>query len=345
MKKSINLIITLGILAALACVLWIGFQKHEASPEEVEEEAHATASSGTGKPEAFTVTLEKEQATALSLKTAHPSKLDLQPQLEAFGRVIDPSPLVALDSEIAAAEAALSASKSAHDRTLSLVATHDASPQTAETSLAQFTADQIKVESLIRSARLQWGARFDEDPKTRRLNTDQLVSGYTTLIRLDPMPGDTFTDLPKRASLSFAGREAQPIPCTDIQPATTTDPKTQSQGFILRVDQPPFPLRPGMAVTAWLELPGPPRPGMAIPRSAILRHDGRPWVYVEESEEKEKSIYLRKPVTLDTPLDGDQGWFITAGDGLTTENIIVITGASSLLSEELKAQGGTAEID
>ncbi len=345
MKKSINLIITLGILAGLACVLWIGFQKHEASPEEAEEEAHAAVSAEFEKPEAFTLTLEKEQATALSLQTARPSRLDLQPQLEAFGRVIDPSPLVALDSEIAAAEAARSASKSAHDRTLALVASHDASLQTAETSLALFSADQIKVESLIRSARLQWGARFEEDPKARRLNTDQLVSGHTALIRLDPLPGDTLTVLPKRASLSLAGREAQTIPCSDIQPATTTNPKTQSEGLILRVDQPPFPLRPGMALTAWLELPGSPRPGLAIPRSAILRHDGRTWIYLQEAEEKHEIKYHRRPVTLDTPLDGDQGWFITAGDGLTTENIIVITGASSLLSEELKAQGGAAEID
>ena len=38
-------------------------------------------------------------------------------------------------------------------------------------------------------------------------------------------------------------------------PATTADPKTQAQGFVLRVDKPPFTLRPGMALTAWMELP------------------------------------------------------------------------------------------
>ena len=40
--------------------------------------------------------------------------------------------------------------------------------------------------------------------------------------------------------------------------------------------------------------------------------------------------------------DEDQGWFITEGGGLTADDVIVVVGASSMLSEELKAQGGGA---
>jgi len=132
------------------------------------------------------------------------------------------------------------------------------------------------------------------------------------------------------------GRESEPIGITDIQPATAADPKTQAQGFILRVSKPPFTLRPGMALTAWLELPGTPRSGFAVPRSAVLRHDGRTWVYVQ----REDDIYVRKPITLEAPLNADHGWFITEDGGLTADDAIVVVGASSLLSEELKAQGG-----
>jgi hypothetical protein len=95
---------------------------------------------------------------------------------------------------------------------------------------------------------------------------------------------------------------------------------------------------PGMALSAWLQLPGNARPGFLLPRSAVLRHDGRTWVYVQEEEEK----FVRKPVTLDTPMDDDRGWFVseTAG-GIHAEDLLVLTGAQSLLSEELKAQGGS----
>jgi hypothetical protein len=133
------------------------------------------------------------------------------------------------------------------------------------------------------------------------------------------------------------GREQQPIETQSITPAADVDPKTQAQGFILRVNRPPFALRPGMALTAWLEVPEKPRAGFTLPRSAILRHDGRAWVYVQAEEEE----FVRKPVTLDTPLEGDRGWFVAAeGGGITGEDQIVVTGAQTLLSEELKAQGG-----
>jgi hypothetical protein len=153
------------------------------------------------------------------------------------------------------------------------------------------------------------------------------------------MPGDALAELPRSARVIVMGREDTPFNATQLMPAMAAEPKSQAQGFILRVDQPPFTLRPGMALSAWMELPEPPRPGYAVPRSAVLRHDGRTWVYAQEEEEK----YVRKPVTLGAPLDGEQGWFITEGGGLTADDVIVVVGASSMLSEELKAQGGAPD--
>ena len=341
MKKIVNLLLTLAVLVALGYVLWTGFHKHEQSGDEETTAEIPAPREALEKPEAYTVTLEKAQATALALETAKPPKIEHQARRMAYGNVIDPSPLVVLDSELTAAAAALAASKSAHDRTLALVATNDASKQAAEASLAQFIADQIKVESLTRNGRMQWGDNFNEDAKARRIYTDQLVKGQSALVRVETLPGDGLTDLPKSATLVIPGHSAQPIVCTDLQPATTTDPKTQSQGYLLRIDQPPFPLRPGTALTAWLELHGPPRSGFAVPSSAILRHDGRTWVYVQEDEEK----YVRKPITLDAPLEDGPGWFVPSGDSLDAEDVVVTTGAATLLSEELKAQGAAPEID
>jgi len=137
--------------------------------------------------------------------------------------------------------------------------------------------------------------------------------------------------------LQQRGRERETIESSVITPASDADPKTQAQGFILRVDKPAFALRPGMALTAWLELPQKVRAGFAVPRSAVLRHDGRAWVFVQEETEK----FVRKPVAIETPLDGEKGWFVSEeSGGIKGDDLLVVTGAQTLLSEELKAQGG-----
>ncbi len=334
-KKLIHLIITLCVFAGLGYVLWMGLRKQQEKPVAEAETATAPAEE-EDKPEEFVVMLDKEKAKALAIEKEQPLPMAMQARRIAFGSVLDPSPLLALDGDLAAAETALSASKAENERTLALVATNDASKKMAEASQAQFMADKIKADSLIRGAQMQWGSVFTSDPAKRHALIDELATGSVALIRADIMAGDTLPDLPKNARIIVMGREDKPITTSDIIAATATDPKTQAQGFVLRVNKPPFTLRPGMALTAWLELPEKPRPGFAIPRSAVLRHDGRTWVYAQEEAEK----YVRKAITLDAPLDGDEGWFITESGGLTSDDVIVVVGAASILSEELKAQGG-----
>jgi len=336
MKKVLHFLITVAVLAALGEVLWIGVRKQEEKLANGKEAAAEPAEEA--KPEEYTVMLEKKKARALGLEKEQPQKTTLQARRRAFGTVLDPLPLLTLDGELATAEAALAASKADNERTQALVATNDTSKKAAETAAAQFLADKIKVESLIRSAQLQWGSVFKADAAPRRALMDEFVKGNVALVRVDVMPDDTFAALPKRARLMVLGREDQPLEASEIIPAAVADAKTQSQGFVLRVDKPVFTLRPGMALTAWLDLPGEPRAGYAVPRSAILRHDGRTWVYAQEEEEK----YVRKPVTLDSPLDGEQGWFVAEGGGLSSDDVVVVTGAASLLSEELKG-GAEAE--
>ena len=333
-RKLIHLILTLSVLAGLGFVLWLGLHK-----QQLKSIANATAEGAAETeqegPAEFTVMIAKKKALALAIEKEQPRKITLPATRMAFGSVIDPSPLITLDGELTAAAAALTASQAENERTIALAATHDASKKSAEASEAQFLADKIKMDGILRSAQLQWGPVFARDANKRRTFINELVSGIESLIRVDVMPGAALTEMPASARILIMGREGQPIATGDILPATVTDPKTQAQGFILRVANPPFALRPGMALTAWLELPEKPRPGFAIPRSAVLRHDGRTWIYVQEAEEK----FVRKPITLDTPLDAEHGWFVTENGGVRADDAIVVVGAASLLSEELKAQG------
>jgi hypothetical protein len=338
MKRIVHFILTAGVILGLGWTLWIGVRKQKEKPQTEEAATEGAPKEEAEKPEDYVVKLEKEKWQALDIDKGEPEKTELQPQRIAFGRVLDPTPIVTLDGELAAAEAALAASRAEHERTQNLFKTgENLARKTVETAEAQFRADEIKADGLRRSALIEWGPSFAGlDAAARREFVERLVRGETALIRVDLLPGDALAELPKSARVLVLGREEQSIVTQNITPAADVDAKTQAQGFILRADQPPFALRPGMALTAWLELPQKPRAGFAIPRSAVLRHDGRAWVYVQEEEEK----FVRKPVTLDTPLDGDKGWFVPEGGGIKADDLLVTTGAQSLLSEELKAQGG-----
>ena len=339
MKKLAHFIITVAVLGALVWALWRGFTHRE------EGEAHAEAApaeSAEAEPEHedFVVMLEKEKWKALGVEMAEPEKSELAPRRIAFGRVLDPSPLVTLDGDLAAAEAAITASRAEFERTQKLLAAgENTSRKVSEAAEAQFRADEIKADSLRRQAALQWGTSLPAgDAAKRRAFIEALVNGDSALIRADLLPGDAVADAPRAARLLVMGREQQPIETTLISPSADADARTQAQGFIILVSKPPFALRPGMALTAWLELAEKPRAGFLLPRSAVLRHDGRAWVFVQEESEK----FVRKPIRLDSPLE--KGWFIDAENGgLKADDLIVVTGPQVLLSEEMKASAGKAE--
>jgi hypothetical protein len=70
--------------------------------------------------------------------------------------------------------------------------------------------------------------------------------------------------------------------------------------------------------------------GVIIPRDAVVRLEGSGWVY---QMNKGGESFTRRKIPLDRATDA--GWFVTGS--LKTDDYIVVTGAQTLLSEELKA--------
>ena len=338
MKKLLNFFITLALLAVLGWALWRGFT-HRQSKEGAEAATGGTAEAEKkDEPEPFVVKLEKGKWKALALEMAEPEKAELKPVRVAHGRVLDPTPIVTLDGELAGATAALAASRAEYERTQSLLKSGEGmSRKIVETAEAQFRADEIKADGLRRKAQIEWGATVSGlDAVKRREFAEQLASGESALVRVELLAGDAVAAMPEAARLVLFGHEDEPMPAATIAPAMDADAKTQAQGFLLRVDKPRFALRPGMAVAAWLALAEQPRQGFAVPRSAILRHDGRTWVFIQAEEER----FVRKAVALIAPLEDAKGWFVSGGGAIQADDLLVVTGAQALLSEELKAQGG-----
>jgi hypothetical protein len=331
MKRFLVIILLIAFAAGLAWVVRQGFAlrqgEHEAgAPESVE-----------GEPEPGTVKIEPEQQKLLGLAFAHPTVGSRSAQARAYGRVLDPSPLAALSSELDAAESALAASRAESDRAESLFrAGENVARKSVEASAAQFRADTIKTEGLRQRLILEWGADLAGlDAESRRHLIASLVNGSTALVRADLPAGDTLSESPTSARVFVLGKEDQPLSTTHLAPASTVDPKTQAQSFILRVEAPAFPLRPGMALIALLALPGEAVPVFIIPRSAVVRHEGKAWVFVRQGEDE----FTRREVVLDEP--ADDGWLV--GGGVTAEETVVVTGAMPLLSREILGAAGGAK--
>ena len=133
-----------------------------------------------------------------------------------------------------------------------------------------------------------------------------------------------------RARIVVFGHEGSPLRGERVALAAAADPTTRGQTVLFRVGSTGFPLRPGAAITAYITIPGPTRTGVVIPRAAVVRSEGRAWVYVQLGEPR----FRRQVVSLDAPTPG--GWFATAG--FAAGDRVVVDGAQTLLSEEFKSQ-------
>ena len=110
--------------------------------------------------------------------------------------------------------------------------------------------------------------------------------------------------------------------------AAAADPQLLGDTFLFRVDGGDARLRPGMALTAFLLLPGEAQKGVVVPRSAIARVEGALWTYVQTAPDK----FTRVGVEHGRPVE--KGWFVP--EGLKPGDKVVVAGAQMLLSEELK---------
>ena len=155
-----------------------------------------------------------------------------------------------------------------------------------------------------------------------------LTLGETALVRIDLPAGEALKSTPVSARLvSLNGEEDSRADL--FGPAPAVDPQTQGQGFLFLVKD--KTLAPGAAVTGYLRIPGEPVSGVIIPGGAVLRHEGKAWVYLQTADDS----FTRREITLDR--SADNGWFIAGG--ITAKDRVVVNGAQTILSEELSGGG------
>ena len=240
-----------------------------------------------------------------------------------FARALDLSPLAAINSEIVASRAALSASEADASRQQALAAQdQSASVRSVEVARAQARADRARVTLAQRRIGLEYGSGLARLTNGLDGLIAQAADGLATIVRLDfqdgsPVAGTvvTISDGKLQATAQVLG------------PAVAVDPNLQSAGALALVRGPIVrSLAVGKVMTATIANQGLVRTGVLVPRDAIVRTQGGLWVYRSEG----KGLFRR--VELKDASAQDAGWFVSAG--LRAGDRVVTGGSTVLLGIE-----------
>jgi hypothetical protein len=237
-----------------------------------------------------------------------------------------------LNGDLVAARAALAASHAEFRRSRHLYAEQkNVSLKAMQSARATYLADESRVEVLRQQLRDQWGGEIAQmNSRSRSDFVAALITRHQAIARVSLPVGQALERLPHRAQVVVLGRSGHPLTARAVFPAPMVDPRMQGQGFLLRIDSPSAIARPGAAVTAWLPTARNSERGVIVPRSAVVRYAGRAWVY----QETRRGRFTRRRLVVAEPTRG--GYFVTMI--LRPGMRVVVTGAQTLLSEELQSQ-------
>ena len=325
--KTKILIFAVAVVAIAALIFGYVQMSKERNAEATADQPVTAASrvqSGTNGETVINLDLKAQQL--IGLQTAPLAAETLPPQIKAYGRVLDSAALVSLQNDAVAARAALQASQPEYERLKKLSAQDNASAHALETAEAQMKHDQGALDT----AEAQLAAASSKAAMEEPADFFQsLARQKDVLVRLDVPAGESVADSPTGAQLILPGT-AQPVAADFLGRAAATDPQVQGAGFIFVVTNAPPALTPGLAVTGLMRLPGEPKSGVIVPDAAVVRSDGRAWIYVQVAD----TNFARREIALDHPAAG--GWFVA--NGVAAGDKVVVIGAQTLLSEEHKTE-------
>jgi hypothetical protein len=332
--RSRNLLSTLLVSSTLA-VLPACKEGDESSRPQTNSRPDASAASVQTSPDGVVVvTLQPKAQERLAIQLLSPKVLALEPEVKAYGRVLDPAPLVSVMTDLENARNTLELSRRELRRVRTL---HDqdqnASERALETAETAFRRDELALLSVRLKFIAAWGMRLADQEDLSSL-VRALARREFSLVRLD-LPAGQVVKEPRSARLSTLGTPETWFTADLLGPAPDVDIQTQGQSFLVLVKTNTEALRPGQALSGCLQQTGDAISGMLVPASAIVRAQGSAWVFVQTSP----STFARREILLDHPADG--GWLVLKG--ISSGDKLVVAGAQLLYSEELKRSIPTTE--
>lgn len=320
--KTINLFIS-SLAAILTIIALAGCSKSAGNqPADASEKAEVKAG----------VMIDAPTQERIGLKTEFPTATQWQPEIKGYGMVIDPAMLAAAVADLESARTASEASGNEYTRLKSLAEQNNVSARALDAAKAASTHDELAFAASLAKFKLDWGSALAADGGKI---LPEVVNGPNVLVRIDLPAGETLPSPPAAARIVALTDETKSVTGEFAGATDGVNPQTQSQSFFFSVKG--QPIAPGAAVTGYLKTSGEPLNGVVVPASAVLRHEGKGWVYVQT----ETNQFVRAKIPLDRLTDN--GWFVS--ETLSATNRIVVTGAQTLLSAELGGGSSTAARD
>jgi len=228
-----------------------------------------------------------------------------------------------------AVRATADASQKEWERLRVLSVQQNASEHALEAAEATAKRDNALADAARRRLIADWGKTIADTPDLPAF-TQSLSAGDEALVRIDLPAGEVLKTRPESARLLPLSDATNPIEAEFVSLMPNVDAQTQGQGFLFLVKSNQFRLSPGAAVVGHLALAGKAQSGVVIPRGAVVRFNGRPWIYIQTSND----TFVRREISEQEPLA--DGWFMT--QSFKVGDRVVVTGAQMLLSEEQKYQ-------
>lgn len=267
--------------------------------------------------------LSAAQQHAVGIIVAAAPTIELPRRTAAYGRVLDPSQLVADEGQLESARAAIRAADAETARLKRLYRGANASLKALQ--LAEAT--QAEAQARARQARatflLHWAplARLGAAQRTRLVAS--IIDGRVLLLRADLLGRHSLGKLPMQALVDVDGLE---VPA-HVLGALSQSAGLQSVGLLLQMSHPPAGLGPGARLPVNLEGSG--INGRVVPRGALLYGQHGAYVYRVLPQKTKDGDTLFAPLRV-TPLQMvDGAWLVT---GLHAGERIVVRGAGVLWS-------------
>lgn len=332
---------TLGVVIAVAVIggLTLAFirgRKELARERERDAPVKAPAQTSRSAEGEIIVTLDAEARRRVSITLAPLIAATYAREARAFGAALDPTPFVALHGELVTAEVAAINSTAQLARTKTLF---EEEQNVSRRALDAAEAQQRSDAARLLNAQQRWVLELGEaGAKMTGADREQFVAKLVrhdvVLTRVE-LPAGEPTVNPVGARLAVSGQNGPFTLVRAVYAAPSTDRQTRGQAFLLLLEQTQPTVRPGAAITAYLTLPGKQDSGVRLPASAVVRAAGSAWAYIRTGDDQ----FTRRQVSTGSPMP--DGWFVM--QHFKAGEQVVVTGAQTLLSEELKSQISVGE--
>jgi hypothetical protein len=325
-----------------APVIWIAAAT-SAAPARADDDDRKSPqpSSAVRAGEPGTVRLSPDQQRQIGLQTAVLAAAPHPEQIRAYGAVLDVARITELtngyanaQAQLQTAQARFDVAKRAFERTQNLVEAAALARKDAEVAEGLFRTDQAslaaaesQVKTLAATARQEWGPVIGKWIVERSPQVVRLIERDQFLVQVTLPPGVVLAALPRSALAQAPTRNAN-IDLEYVSPATRTDARIQGLSYFFAAAG-DSGLLPGMNTTVYVPS-GKTYQGVFVEDTAIVRWQGRSWVYLRAGPD----TFKRHPISTDQPVSDDD--YVVQDIPVGAE--IVLQGAQVLLSEEAKSE-------